>query len=123
MVSYAVMLVLGLVLNIGNRKMLALTGVVGAGVFAPVPAENFYLICALGEMLIGCIALKLDSPASRMIARISWLLIIFHVMGFAFDGYPVTSPYHLLVKISEHAELLACILFSEFRIKRLSKHG
>jgi len=85
--------------------MLALSAVVGAGVFAPVPDESFYLVCAMGELLIGLIAYHLDTQASRPIMRISAILMMLHCLGWLLDGYPPDSPYHYLVGISEHAEL------------------
>lgn len=122
MTSYAVLLVLGILLNISNPKMFLLTAIVGEGIFAPVPDANFYLICALGEALIGLLAYRINAEASRPIVRISVLLMLFHGLGYWLNGYPPDSPYHLLVKICEHAELLACILFSRPFTKRLH-HG
>lgn len=112
MISHVMLLSLALALNLGNLKMLALTIIVGAGVFAPVPDANFYLLCILGDALIGLIAFRIDTLASRAISKIAVVLVIFHAIGWILDGYPVNSPYHLLVKISEHAELLACIFLS-----------
>jgi hypothetical protein len=110
-----------LALNLGNRKMLALTMVVGAGIFAPVQDANFYLICMLGEILIGLLAYRIDAYASGVIIGISVLLAMFHAMGYFFDGYPIASPYHILVKISEHAEIFSCIILSQkFMEKRSS---
>jgi hypothetical protein len=118
---YQFLLGIGLALNLGNKKMLTLTAIVGVGVFVPVPDANFYLLCVLGEILIGLLAYRLDAYASDVIVGISALLAMFHVAAFFFDGYPAASPYHILVKISEHAELLACILLSQkFMEKRTS---
>jgi hypothetical protein len=118
---YQFLLGAALALNLGNKRMLALTVVVGAGVFVPVQDANFYLICMLGEILIGLLAYRIDANASGVVIGISALLAMFHGMGYFFDGYPVASPYHILVKISEHSELLACIILSQkFMEKRVS---
>ncbi len=112
MTSYAVLLCVALALNISDRRMRALTVVVGIGIFAPVPGPNFYLICMLGEMLIALVAWRLDARASGVVVRISTLLVAFHALGWWLNGYPVTSPYHIMVQICEHAELIMCALLS-----------
>lgn len=119
MTSYAILLVLAIVVNIGDIKMLALSIVIGAGIFFPVPAQYFYQTCAFGEFLIALAAFKLDAAASKTIVRISMFLLLFHFMGFILDGYPPESPYHIMVKTFEHAELLACILMSTFLMKKI----
>lgn len=100
--------------------MLALSAVIGCGVFLPVPASYFYLVCALGEALIALLALQLKTPASMFVVRVSLLLMAFHFLGWLLNGYPATSPYHLLVRICEHAELLSCIALSKPILKRFS---
>jgi hypothetical protein len=112
MISYAVLLCLALVLNVGDRRMLVLTALVGAGVFAPVPAPHFYLICMLGEALIALAAHRIAARASRPVVQISTILVAFHALGWWLNGYPVSSPYHVMVQICEHAELAMCILLS-----------
>ncbi len=120
MLSYAILLVVALALNIHDRKMLALTVVVGAGIFAPIPAPMFYLVCMLVEILVALLALRIDAQASALVVRMSAMLFVFHGLGWALDGYPVASPYHLGVKLLEHAELVACVLFSNPILKRSS---
>lgn len=112
MTSYAILLCFALALNASDRRMLALALVVGAGIFAPVPTEYFYLVCILGEATIALIAFLLSARASGTIIKISTLLIMFHALGWLLNGYPVSSPYHLMVQICEHAELAMCILLS-----------
>jgi hypothetical protein len=117
--SYAILLCLALALNIRNRPMLALSLVVGAGIFFPVPDALFYLVCMLLELLVGLLAYRIACPASKVIVRLSALLFAFHSIGWIFNGHPVGSPYHLLVKATEHAELLACVLMSKTITNRL----
>lgn len=92
--------------------MLGLSAGVGIGIFLPIPDAYFYLICALVECLVLLLALYLNANASKVVVRISVLLVLFHSLGWIFNGYQPESPYHIMVKISEHAELLACILLS-----------
>lgn len=112
MILYAPLLLVAVAMNIGNWRMLALTLAVGAGIFAPIPDEHFYAACAVIECAVASIALILSAPASKFVFRVSMLLVLFHFLGWWLDGYPPESPYHLLVKILEHAELVACILMS-----------
>lgn len=123
MLSYVVLLAVALAINLRDRKMLALSALVGAGIFAPVPDANFYLVCALGETLIALAALRIAAPASLFIARVSVMLVAGHVLGYFTDGYPPESPYHLFIKICEHAELIGCILTANYFTKRLSHGG
>jgi hypothetical protein len=116
--SYGALLAIALAVNWNHQRMLLLALVIGLGVFAPVPAAHFYLVCALGEALIGLLAYRIAAPASRFVWRVSALLVAFHALGWWFDGYPPASPYHLMVKICEHAELLACIFLSHPLLKR-----
>ncbi len=112
MTSYAILLVLALALNSREYKMLALALVVGAGIFTPIPAPLFYLVCMLVELTVALVAFRIDASASLMIIRISALLALFHALGWLLDGYPVASPYHAAVKFLEHAELVLCCFFS-----------
>jgi len=112
MTSYAILLCLALALNTDDRRMLALTLLVGAGIFASVPDNHFYLFCMLGEILIALGAYWLNTRATPPIIGISALLLTFHSLGWLFNGYPTASPYHLMVQICEHAELAMCILLS-----------
>jgi hypothetical protein len=118
MTSYAVLLALALALNATDRRMFALSAIVGAGIFFPVPAHWFYPICMAIEVLVALLAVRLSCHASSMIVRISILLVVMHILGWIFNGYPTASPYHWAVRLLEHAELVACILFSPQILKR-----
>jgi hypothetical protein len=118
MISYEILTALALLANRNDRPMLMLSLVLGLGMFAPVPAPHFYLICALGEVLIALLALKLEAAASLFVVRVSCILVFLHGLGAWLNGYPPDSPYHLLVKICEHAELISCILLSVKRPKQ-----
>lgn len=110
--SYGILLLAALVINWGDWRAFALSAVVGIGVFVPVPDLYFYLYCALGELLIALLAMRLSAPASPLIVLISAMLSAFHGLGWILDGYPPESPYHAVVKICEHAELVACVILS-----------
>lgn len=113
MILYAPLLIVAIAMNIGNWRMLALTLVVGAGIFVPIPDAHFYAICALVECMVAASAVIISAPVSKFVFRVSMLLVLFHFLGWWLDGYPPESPYHILVKISEHSELVACILMSK----------
>lgn len=112
MTSYGILLTLAVMVNLRDRRMLLLSLVVGAGIFMPIQDAYFYGVCMLVEVAVGISAALLQSRASKVVLRISQLLIIFHTLGWWLNGYPPESPYHLMVRICEHAELLACIILS-----------
>jgi hypothetical protein len=87
--------------------------VVGFGISVPIPDHNFYGWCALVEIFVAASSILLRTPSSAPIFGISLLLCIFHYLGYKLNGYPVESPYHFVVKIAEHAELIACAVFSK----------
>jgi fucose permease len=106
---------LALVLNVRDRRMLALTALVGASIFTPVPrdtAAHFYLFCIAAEIVVGLVAWGLRTRASEVIAYVCAVLVITHILGYSLDGNPPFSPYRGIVKILELAELLACVAFS-----------
>ena len=92
--------------------MSALTMVVGAGIFVPIPDQWFYLTCMAVELVVAIMAYRIGAAASSMVIRMSAMLMMFHGLGWVFDGYPEYSPYHIAVKFLEHAELIVCILLS-----------
>lgn len=124
--SYAVLLVIGVILNFKDWRMLGITLLIGANVFAPIPSNSalsFYFCCSLAEMAVIAGALYLKTPGSLLVVEVSIVLIIAHLMGYALDGYQAMSPYRLIVKVCEYGELFACIFFSpvvcpHFRTKR-----
>lgn len=109
------LLMAGLWFNAGNRKMLALTALVAASVFVPVPKESYdgyYTLCILGELTVAAGSMWLGAPASEAVAAICAALVASHLLGYYLDGSPPLSPYRILVPIFEHAEMVACIILS-----------
>lgn len=112
------LMALAVSLNIKDRAALALSLIVGLSAVLPVlmfvnTAVQFYAFCAVVEILVAVCALWLRTTASRYIVTACLTLIAYHFLGWHLDGYPVHSPYHLLVKIAEYAELFACVLLSK----------
>lgn len=118
MISYAILLCMALALNSKCLRMLALSSVVGIGIFIPIPDTGFYVWCSLVEVCVCILAYIFSANASQIVMRCSVMLILFHVLGWWLNGYMPDSPYHLMVKITEHAELAACILLSHKITKR-----
>jgi hypothetical protein len=109
------LLLVGLILNCTDRRMLALTVIVGASVFLPVPvntALEFYSICIISEIFVGVMAYRTGREAGFLVANACVLLVIAHAMGYALDGSPPLSPYRLIVKILEISQLLVCAALS-----------
>lgn len=96
--------------------MLGLTLLIGANVFVPIPSDTafeFYYCCALAELAVIIGALILHAPATMCVIEIATVLILAHIMGNALDGFPALSPYRVIVKICEYAQLTTCIVFSQ----------
>lgn len=103
-------------LNWGDRKSILLTIIVGASLILPVnqftTRANFYEVCALFEYLVLLLAIRIDTRATNFIVTMCCMLIGYHLIGSIYGGHPPDSPYRLLVKIAEYAEITACILFA-----------
>lgn len=119
----ALLFTAGLWLNRSDRRMLALTVLVAASVFLPVPrdsAEQFYLFCIAAETVVALVALALiRARGSELIASLCIVLIVVHVMGYIMDGYPRLSGYRILVPILESLQLVACLCMSPAIYPRL----
>lgn len=109
------LLVLGLMLNMFNWRMLLLTSVVGAGFFIPPPDQSqfaFFSFAIAMETMVGVLAISIDRKAGIWIADISVLLVCSHLMGWYLDGNPPFSPYRLIVKLLEFSQIAACVALS-----------
>lgn len=122
---HLLLLTVALVINWGDRRALALTLVIGLSLVIPVNAfttrSNFYPVCSLFELLIILCAFHIDTRASRFVILMSIMLIGFHMVGWQAGGHKIDSPYRLLAKIAEYAEIIACIIFAK-PILRLLKN-
>lgn len=116
---------LGCILNISDRRMLALIALVSASIFASPPRETpeqFYFFCIAAEISVAVCACALRSRASGAIVDICVLLVIVHVMGYAMDGSPPLSPYRGMVKLLEILQLGLCIVLSPVLAPILRNH-
>jgi hypothetical protein len=105
--------------------MLMLTAAVGASVLAEAPSDSyngFYLFCIGAETSVLLIALWLRTNASTAIVLICACMIIVHVSGYVLDGYPPYSPPRLIIPFLEHAELVVCIVLSNYLIRGTRNH-
>lgn len=122
---HLMLLAVALVFNWGDRRAICLTLIVGLSLIIPVAAfttrANFYLVCALFEVLIALLALRINTRASDFIVGVCFLLVAFHITGWMVGGHKIDSPYRLLAKIAEYAEIIACIAFAK-PILRLLKY-
>jgi len=109
------LLVVAIILNFLDIRMLALTIAVGLNIFLPVPSESqfqFYLFCILYEIALGLLALLTKTEAGFLVTNVCFLLVVAHLMGYALDGSAPLSPYHVIVKLLETLELGICIALS-----------
>lgn len=121
----ASLLVLGLVLNVQSRRMLALTALVGVSIFVPAPmqsAQAFYAFCINAEIGVGIIAWLSGTKAGVIVLELCVLLVLAHIMGYALDGSPPFSPYRVIVKILEVSQLVACAALSPILAPILRNH-
>ena len=110
------LIAVALVFNWGDRKAICLTLIIGLSLVIPVnqftTRANFYLVCGLFEILFALVALRVDTRASFFIVLMCSLLLAFHMVGWNTGGHKVDSPYRLLAKIAEYAQIVACIVFA-----------
>lgn len=114
-----------IVLNVQDRRMLALTLAVGASFFLPVPKESalhFYIFCIAAECLVFLVALMLKARATGMVQLICLLMTISHVMALSLGGYGFLNPYQFIVKILEFSQLAACVALSPVLLPILRNH-
>lgn len=109
------LLFVALLLNLGDRRMLALTAVVGALFLIPAPmasAEQFYSYCIVAEIGVAIAAYFIHADGTEAVIEVCVLLVAAHVMGYILDGSQPLSPYHVLVKILEFVQIAVCAVFS-----------
>lgn len=114
--SYAILLGAGIIANVRDWRMLVLTLIIGANVFAPIPSSSaieFYSYCVLAELCVIVGAVFLSTKSSLLVIEIAIVLIVLHVMAYHINGNPPLSPYRVLVKLCEYAQLCTCIFFSK----------
>lgn len=122
---HLLLLAVALVFNWGDRKAIALTLVVTLSILVPynqfTMRSNFYLVCILSELIVALCALRIDTRASWFVVLMCVMLAALHVVGWDTGGHKVGSPYRLLAKIAEYAEILACIIFANPIMRLLKK--
>lgn len=109
------LLAFGLFLNRSDSRMLALTAMVGASVFFPVPsytAEIFYSFCFASEIGVALAAFFVRNIAGLVTMELCALLAVTHMMGYEFDGSQPFSPYRYIVKLLEVSQLVVCVAFA-----------
>lgn len=79
------------------------------------------MVCILSETIVALCALRIDTRASGFIVLMCAMLAAFHVVGWDIGGHKIGSPYRLLAKIAEYAEIIACILFANPIMRLLRK--
>lgn len=126
LIACGVLLAIAAALNLRDWRGLALTLLVGANIFMPMPqhtAEAFYAGCIAAELVVLASSLLLKCRASEFIGYASVLLVISHFMGYSLDaGSNPLSPYRGIVKLLEVGQLLACVAFSPILAPLLRNH-
>lgn len=111
-----------LVLNLTDRRMLFLTLVIAANIFAPIPAHTqaqFYGTCIVAELLVAAAWTFWSGRGSNLVTFTSFLMIICHFGGWILDGSSPLSPYRLIIKTLEFSHILTCVALSPLLLKTL----
>lgn len=109
------LLATAVVLNVRDIRMLALTILVGATIFMPVPSHTqmqFYGTCIIVETCVLIYCVFISSRASSTMVNIVLAMIAAHLMGWTLDGSEPLSPYRIIVKILEVTQLATCVALS-----------
>ena len=125
LIACGVMLLIALAVNLSDRRMLALTFVVGVAFFLPAPrdtAEHFYVFCIAAECAVALLALTIRADGSILVAEVCALLVITHLLGYSLDGSPPFSPYRVIVKLLEFSQIAACAALSPVIAPILRNH-
>lgn len=115
LLACGILLFAGLFLNLTDRRMLTLTGIVGANIFMPIPAETaaqFYSLCIIAELMVIAVCLSVKGRASCLLIHISIFMILAHVGGFVLDGSAPLNPYRIIIKFFEVSQILTCVALS-----------
>lgn len=115
LIACGALLASGLILNIADRRMLALTAIVGVNIFVPIPAESaaqFYTSCIFAETMVIIVCLSAKARASCFLIHLSVFMIITHIGGFVLDGSAPLNPYRVIIKFFEVSQLLTCVALS-----------
>ncbi len=112
--EYVTTLLIALVLNRADKRMLVLTCLVGVSYFLPVDRildrNVWFLSCIVSEVIIALWAMSLNTKASVPVAGVCFLLIVKHILGW---NHVALSDYSLLVQYFEYLEIICCLLFSD----------
>jgi hypothetical protein len=108
-------LFIAIYLNRKDSRMLSLSFVIGASIFASPPMDSrvaFYLFCIMAELAVLMFALSYKCRASSTIAYICAVMIVAHIGGFVLKGGLPLSPYQVIIKFLEFSQLTALVALS-----------
>jgi hypothetical protein len=110
------LLLLSVVLNRGNYRMLALTLVLAANTMTPltfiIDSEIWYSTCIVMELITISLALSIRANASTSVVLISSILIWCHIVAWKFTGHLPNSVYRTVEPILEYLNILSLSVFS-----------
>lgn len=115
LLACGILLAVAIALNWRDRRMLVLTFAVGINIFYVVPSHSqaaFYGTCIALEAMVLAVAVFYHARASSIIAYAALALIVAHFMGWSLDGSSPLSPYRIIVKLLEGAQIFTCVALS-----------
>jgi hypothetical protein len=110
------LVVLSLLLNRGDFRMLILTLAVGVNILTPLEFISdiniWYTTCISMEVLLILTACKVSTNASLTVVSISVALIWCHIVAWKFTGQQPESVYRTVEPILEYLNILSLSVFS-----------
>jgi hypothetical protein len=125
--AYYVLISAAVLINFQDSRMVLLSLIVGLNLLTPINQfttyDTFYPVCIFAEILTALCALGLRTKASYFICHTCGMLIAFHLVGWAYGGYLPDSPYRVLTKMMEYANILACCFYANPIIKIIKDYA
>lgn len=116
-VLHYVLIVAAVFINRKDRRMLALSLLIGLSILLPVGSLTsrnlfwFCTVCITSDLVIGLVAFYLNTRASNFVLVVSAVLCAIHVTGWWFGGWLPESPYRVIAPLCEYAEIVACSVY------------
>lgn len=113
MITYTVMFLIAVYLNLKDTRALLMVLVVGLSYFFPFELissrDSWYIACALSELIVFSFCIWLRSKSSFAIAGLCFMLLASHFI--AYHDIQLQA-YSIVAKYLEYVQMISCILLS-----------
>ena len=114
MITYTVMFLIAVYLNLKDTRELLIALVVGLSYFFPFELissrDAWYISCALSELIVISFCIWLRSKSSFAIAGLCIMLLVSHFI--AYHDIQLQA-YSIVAKYLEYVQVLSCVLLSQ----------